>query len=51
MFYLKVVVYPANVLALRMSKPQRFRYKSGQYMFVNCADVSPLEWYYEFEET
>ncbi|KAI3773501.1 hypothetical protein L1987_48031 [Smallanthus sonchifolius] len=26
-----------------MSKPQGFKYKSGQYMFVNCADVSPNE--------
>lgn len=51
MSYLKVAVYPGNVLALHMSKPQGFRYKSGQYMFINCAAVSPFEWYYEFEET
>ncbi|KAJ6339426.1 hypothetical protein OIU77_007401 [Salix suchowensis] len=36
-----VAIYPGNVLALHMSKPQGFRYKSGQYMFVNCA--APLE--------
>lgn len=42
---LKVAVYPGNVLALHMSKPQSFRYKSGQYMFVNCAAVSPFEWH------
>ncbi|KAG9146876.1 hypothetical protein Leryth_005186 [Lithospermum erythrorhizon] len=42
---IKVAVYPGNVLALHMSKPQGFRYKSGQYMFVNCADVSPFEWH------
>ncbi|XP_057470526.1 respiratory burst oxidase homolog protein C-like [Actinidia eriantha] len=42
---LKVGVYPGNVLALHMSKPQGFKYKSGQYMFVNCADVSPFEWH------
>ncbi|KAH9705753.1 respiratory burst oxidase [Citrus sinensis] len=41
----KVAVYPGNVLALHMSKPDRFRYKSGQYMFVNCAAVSPFEWH------
>ncbi|KAJ4728925.1 putative Respiratory burst oxidase [Melia azedarach] len=41
----KVAVYPGNVLALHMSKPQGFRYKSGQYMFVNCAAVSPFEWH------
>ncbi|KAI7730183.1 hypothetical protein M8C21_022736 [Ambrosia artemisiifolia] len=33
---MKVAVYPGNVLALHMSKPQGFKYKSGQYMFVNC---------------
>ncbi|XP_020106739.1 respiratory burst oxidase homolog protein C-like [Ananas comosus] len=42
---LKVAVYPGNVLALHMSKPQGFRYRSGQYMFVNCAAVSPFQWY------
>ncbi|KAK8604697.1 hypothetical protein V6N13_099628 [Hibiscus sabdariffa] len=40
----KVAVYPGNVLALHMSRPHGFRYKSGQYMFVNCAAVSPFEW-------
>nr|GMD38791.1 respiratory burst oxidase homolog protein C [Ipomoea batatas] len=42
---LKVAVYPGNVLSLHMSKPQGFRYRSGQYMFVNCAAVSPFEWH------
>lgn len=42
---LKVAVYPGNVLALHMSRPQGFKYKSGQYMFVNCSAVSPFEWY------
>lgn len=42
---LKVAIYPGNVLALNMSKPQGFKYKSGQYMFVNCAAVSPFEWH------
>ncbi|XP_059642697.1 respiratory burst oxidase homolog protein C-like [Cornus florida] len=42
---LKVAVYPGNVLALHTSKPQGFKYKSGQYMFVNCAAVSPFEWH------
>ncbi|OAY48068.1 respiratory burst oxidase homolog protein C [Manihot esculenta] len=41
----KVAIYPGNVLALHMSKPPGFRYKSGQYMFVNCAAVSPFEWH------
>ncbi|KAE9602729.1 putative NAD(P)H oxidase (H(2)O(2)-forming) [Lupinus albus] len=42
---LKVAIYPGNVLTLNMSKPQGFTYKSGQYMFVNCAAVSPFEWH------
>ncbi|XP_062181799.1 respiratory burst oxidase homolog protein B-like [Phragmites australis] len=42
---LKVVVYPGNVLSLHFSKPQGFRYKSGQYIFVNCAAVSPFQWH------
>ncbi|PRQ18130.1 putative NAD(P)H oxidase (H(2)O(2)-forming) [Rosa chinensis] len=41
----KVVIYPGNVLALHMSKPQGFRYHSGQYMFINCAAVSSFEWH------
>lgn len=41
----KVAVYPGNVLSLQMTKPQNFRYTSGQYIFVNCAEVSPFEWH------
>ncbi|XP_031391962.1 respiratory burst oxidase homolog protein F isoform X2 [Punica granatum] len=40
---LKVAIYPGNVLTLKMSKPPQFRYKSGQYMFVQCPAVSPFE--------
>ncbi|GFZ01324.1 respiratory burst oxidase protein F [Actinidia rufa] len=39
----KVAIYPGNVLTLQMSKPPQFRYKSGQYMFVQCPAVSPFE--------
>ncbi|KAL5724531.1 NAD(P)H oxidase (H2O2-forming) [Ranunculus cassubicifolius] len=42
---LKAAAYPGNVLALHLSKPHGFKYKSGQYMFVNCAAVSPFEWH------
>ncbi|KAD4385907.1 hypothetical protein E3N88_26076 [Mikania micrantha] len=42
---LKVAVYAGNVLTLHMSRPHGFRYKSGQYMFVNCKAVSPFEWH------
>lgn len=40
-----VTAYPGNVLTLHMSRPTNFKYKSGQYMFVNCPAVSPFEWY------
>lgn len=42
---LKVAVYPGNVLALLVSKPQGFKYTSGQYIYVNCSDISPFEWH------
>ncbi|KAL9169981.1 hypothetical protein ABFS82_04G114700 [Erythranthe guttata] len=42
---LQVPVYPGNVLVLHMSKPHGFKYKSGQYIFVKCAAVSPFEWH------
>ncbi|KAG4395540.1 hypothetical protein GLYMA_20G236200v4 [Glycine max] len=42
---LKVAVYPGNVLALHVSKPHGFKYSSGQYIYVNCSDVSPFEWH------
>ncbi|XP_074303862.1 respiratory burst oxidase homolog protein F-like [Silene latifolia] len=42
---LKAAIYPGNVLTLQMSKPPQFRYKSGQYMFVQCPAVSPFEWH------
>ncbi|XP_075505922.1 respiratory burst oxidase homolog protein A-like isoform X1 [Primulina tabacum] len=42
---LKVAIYPGNVLSLQMSKPPQFKYKSGQYMFVQCPAISPFEWH------
>lgn len=42
---LKVAIYTGNVLTLQMSKPPQFRYKSGQYMFVQCPAISPFEWH------
>ncbi|CAN6879675.1 unnamed protein product [Brassica oleracea] len=38
-------VFLGNVLTLKMSRPKHFKYKSGQYTFVNCPKVSPFEWY------
>ncbi|KAI3959485.1 hypothetical protein MKW98_019075, partial [Papaver atlanticum] len=34
--------YP-DVMAIHMSKPDGFEYKSGEYMFVKCPAVSPFE--------
>ncbi|XP_010520317.1 PREDICTED: putative respiratory burst oxidase homolog protein H [Tarenaya hassleriana] len=42
---IKAIVYPGNVLALYMTKPPAFKYKSGMYMFVKCPDISQFEWH------
>ncbi|EYU36232.1 hypothetical protein ABFS82_14G248000 [Erythranthe guttata] len=42
---LNAVVYTGNVLALYMSKPTGFKYKSGMYLFVKCPDISSFEWH------
>lgn len=43
----KVAVHqhPATLLSLQFSKPEGFRYKSGQYIFVKCPVVSPFKWH------
>lgn len=42
---LQVSVLPGNVLAVVMSKPHAFKYRSGQYIFLKCPAISPFEWY------
>ncbi|GAB2286056.1 hypothetical protein Dimus_020480 [Dionaea muscipula] len=42
---IKAIIYTGNVLALYMSKPPGFRYKSGMYLFVKCPDISSFEWH------
>ncbi|PIN21179.1 Ca2+/calmodulin-dependent protein phosphatase (calcineurin subunit B), EF-Hand superfamily protein [Handroanthus impetiginosus] len=42
---LKAAIYPGAVLILHLSKPEGFKYKSGQYIFLNCPAVSPFEWH------
>jgi respiratory burst oxidase len=42
---LKFSIYPGNILSVVMIKPQGFKYKSTQYMFVKCPTVSPFEWH------
>ncbi|KAL9277012.1 hypothetical protein ACSQ67_025432 [Phaseolus vulgaris] len=42
---IKAIIYTGNVLALYMSKPQGFKYKSGMYLFLKCPDISSFEWH------
>ncbi|KAI4382352.1 hypothetical protein MLD38_008326 [Melastoma candidum] len=42
---IKAVIYTGNVLALYMTKPPGFKYKSGMYTFVKCPDISIFEWH------
>ncbi|XP_066382313.1 respiratory burst oxidase homolog protein E-like isoform X1 [Miscanthus floridulus] len=42
---LKVCLLPGNVLTITMSKPYGFRYRSGQYIFLQCPMISPFEWH------
>ncbi|KAG2584284.1 hypothetical protein PVAP13_6KG290900 [Panicum virgatum] len=42
---LKVCLLPGNVLTITMSKPCGFRYRSGQYIFLQCPTISPFEWH------
>ncbi|KAK2360738.1 respiratory burst oxidase protein B [Trifolium repens] len=42
---IKAIIYTGNVLALYMTKPQAFKYKSGMYLFVKCPDISKYEWH------
>ncbi|XP_062148530.1 respiratory burst oxidase homolog protein E isoform X2 [Alnus glutinosa] len=41
----KISVLPGNVFCLIMSKPQGFKYKSGQYIFLQCPKISQFEWH------
>ncbi|KAL9672554.1 hypothetical protein QQ045_028805 [Rhodiola kirilowii] len=42
---IKAIIYTGNVLALYMTKPPGFKYKSGMYIFVKCPDISNFEWH------
>ncbi|KAL8191661.1 hypothetical protein R6Q57_028392 [Mikania cordata] len=42
---IKAIIYAGNVLALYMSKPIGFKYKSGMYLFVQCPHISRFEWH------
>ena len=46
LLFTQVCLLPGNVLTITMSKPCGFRYRSGQYIFLQCPTISPLkEWY------
>ncbi|XP_052185278.1 putative respiratory burst oxidase homolog protein H [Diospyros lotus] len=42
---IKAVIYTGNVLAIYMTKPLEFKYKSGMYIFVKCPDIASFEWH------
>ncbi|GAB2219215.1 hypothetical protein Droror1_Dr00006846 [Drosera rotundifolia] len=42
---LKVSELPGHVFSLIMGKPQGFKYKSGQYIFLQCPTISKFEWH------
>lgn len=42
---LKVSELPGDVFSLVMTKPQGFKYKSGQYIFLQCPAISKFEWH------
>ncbi|GAB4853684.1 hypothetical protein Ancab_017874 [Ancistrocladus abbreviatus] len=42
---LKVSELPGNVFTVIMSKPQAFKYRSGQYIFLQCPAISKFEWH------
>ena len=42
---LQAAVYSKNdLVALRLEKPERFKYESGSYLYVNCKDIALCEW-------
>ncbi|XP_024385792.1 respiratory burst oxidase homolog protein B [Physcomitrium patens] len=42
---IKAAIYTGNVLAIHMSKPEGFKYKSGMYLFLQCPEISSFEWH------
>ncbi|CAK9210002.1 unnamed protein product [Sphagnum troendelagicum] len=41
----KAAIYTGNVLAIHMTKPDGFKYKSGMYLFLQCPEISSFEWH------
>ncbi|CAD7700151.1 unnamed protein product [Ostreobium quekettii] len=38
-------LFPGNVVGLKVMKPPRFRYKAGQYVFIQVPEISWFEWH------
>ncbi|GAQ81800.1 Respiratory burst oxidase [Klebsormidium nitens] len=41
----KAEMFPGGVLGLTMTKPPGFNYRAGQYLFLQCPQVSAFEWH------
>ncbi|KAE8124446.1 hypothetical protein FH972_019331 [Carpinus fangiana] len=42
---LEVSIYQGKVVSLKLQKPEGFKYLSGMYTFIQCPQISPLEWH------
>ncbi|KAD3068417.1 hypothetical protein R6Q59_017576 [Mikania micrantha] len=42
---IKVSSLPGDVFSIILSKPNGFKYRSGQYIFLQCPSISPFEWH------
>ena len=42
---MQAAIYTGNVLAIHITKPEGFRYKSGMYLFLQCPEISSFEWH------
>ena len=42
--YTKIIKHPSDVVEIRMNK-KSFKYKPGQYLFLNCPHLSFYEWH------
>ncbi|CAN1138008.1 Respiratory burst oxidase homolog protein F [Linum perenne] len=42
---LQASMLPGKVLHLKLQKPEGFKYKSGMYIFIQCPQISKLQWH------
>lgn len=36
---------PGKVVEVKTARPEGMKYKAGQYVFINCHQIAPLEWH------